>query len=153
MNSDSTSKTSYRRMAKNYTSRWYSANAAHVEFFVDRLIDRFSEPPFIAEFETGSDAFLVKLGDRIKITDAKAAITTQQAEVTRVRKSFEELPRSIEIQAVFEESIVWAFMGSSSVEGDSLSPQEASYDDADADDMRFAYMGQTGSATPDYRMF
>lgn len=137
---DSTSIGQYGLIGENYTSRWYSANGAHVEYFADRVVDRFSTPPVRARFDTGLDALTTRLGHRVYITDTKASMTQELAEVVQFRKDFSTAPRNIQVDAIFEPDVAWGFLGSSSSENDGISPQASHYDDADADDRRFAYL-------------
>ena len=154
VSSDATSIGLYGRLAKNLKSRWYSANCAHVGFLAPVLVTRYASPPFITRFKTGSDAFYTKLGEVILVTDAKAAMSAQRAEVVRLRKDFTSQPRTFEIDAVFETPITWAFLGSSANEGDGESPQAGDFDNATGADKRFAYLGhrEEGNMTTHEKM-
>ena len=143
--SNSASITNYGRISKNITTRWLEANGNQAQEIANRLVNRYSQPPVIVEFETGSDAILTRITDRILLTDAKANITNQIAEVIKTEKSFSERPRTTKITVLFEEEVQWGFLGSTAIEGDGLSPQERDYDDASANDRRFAYVGTPGT--------
>ena len=142
--SNSTSITNYERVSKSFTSRWYSSSGAHVTYFADRLVDRYSSPPFEAEFITAQDALFTRIGQYVYLTDSKARVSGQLAEVVFTRKDFAAQPLAARVRAVFEGDTLWAFLGSSAGEGDSISPQESYYDDADADNKLFAYLSIDG---------
>jgi len=142
---------------------WYSVNRAAQEWFADRLVDKFSEPPYRFKFETGLDAIRINLGDRKKFTDSRTNYSNKIVEILEIQKDFESSPKIITLTCGTtetggdpgEEGILWCFLGSSEDEGDGISPQNADFDSANESDKQFCYLSQTGGegSDPQYYLF
>ena len=50
---------------------WHSVSKAAQQYFADRLVDKYAQPPLEINFETGLDGTRIDLADRIKFTDSR----------------------------------------------------------------------------------
>ena len=137
---------------------WYSANRAAQEWFADRLVDKFGDPPLEINFETGLDAIRHNLADRIKFTDSRTSYSNKLQEINKIEKDFESNYKTIKLysQDIGTDGVKWCFLGSSVDENDGISPQNADFDSASLTDKQFCYLSQTGGsggAGPDYFLF
>jgi hypothetical protein len=153
---DPTSVTKYKLLQQVFEIPWYSTSRNHVQDFADKLIKRFAEPPLNIEFQTGLDALLTQIGDRVQIIDTKTGIDTI-AEVTAMSKTFDQPMAAISMRCRVDQSTntVFGAIGSEIDEGDGLSPQSDDYDTASVSDKSIAaYFSQVGDTNPpQYRMF
>ncbi len=153
---DATSITNRGQYSQNFTIPWFSSSGDHVEDFASKLITRYKDPPLNVEFKTGMDALLTGMGDRIIINDEKSGFSGVVGEVTRLVKTFDSEPSTIEIRVRKDATtnLVFGVIGSEEDEGDGLSPQSDNYDTASATDKQFAYFSKSGSAVaPQYSVF
>lgn len=152
---DSTSYGKYDILGEGFSVRWYTSARAHVVGLANRLIAKYADPPLNIDFDTGLDALETDVGDMVTITDTKYNLSVVKCEVTRLAKNFDESPMSIGITARRDNDLttLWGFLGSSVDEGDSISPQTATYGTATATDKLFCYLGSTGGTSPNYRMY
>lgn len=155
IDSDSSSIINYGKYSIELSYRWYTFTGSFAQNVVERIVSKYADPSLNVEFSTGLDAITIEIGDLISLTDTKYGLSTLTGEVTRVTKMFDEEPKKIGLlfrrDPVLE--IDWGFLGSSSSEGDGISPQELSWDDATTSNKLFAYLSQAGGGGPDYRMF
>lgn len=153
---DPTSITTRGLLSQDFIIPWYSTGGDHVQDFASKLITRYKDPPLNIEFQTGMDALLTEMGDRILVTDEKSGFAGITGEVTRIVKQFDDQPASILIRVRKDgaTNTVFGALGSSANEGDGLSPQSDNYDTSSTSDKQFAYFSKVGSAVaPQYFIF
>lgn len=135
---------------------WYSPSRASQEWFADRIIDKFSNPPNEIEFETGLDGIRQNLADKILFTDSRTNNSQKLMEVISISKDFEAKPKTMTL-TVSETGTIglnWCFLGSGENEEDGLSPQNSNWDSASASDRQFCYLSTTGATSdPRYYLF
>ena len=156
---NATSKTDYSQaFSREFKVRWHNANATHVSYFADRLVDKYGQPPTRFTGSTGLDALEFDPGDVITITDEKLAFTNYNVEVIKKEGDYDAEPKKIvlTLDDAGTTGLDWAYIGSLANEGDGLSPQAATFDTASVSDKQFCYVSQTGGsggAGPDYYCF
>ena len=142
----------------NLKTRWYNANGTHVTYPSARLTDKYSTPPRRFNWKTGLDGLQTEIGDIVSITDDKLGFDSYAVEVMKKEGNYTSKPAAITFEAedTGTQNVNWAFIGSSSDEGDGLSPQAATFLTATDTDKQFCYISQTGgsgSTGPDYYIF
>jgi len=142
----------------NFENRYYNADADHVTYMGTRLIDKYGRPPIRFIIKTGLDAVEIEPGDIISGTDVKSGYSNYPVEVMAKESDMSAEPKEIILEAedTGVTGISWCFLGSSGDEGDGISPQTSSYDDATDIDKTFCYLSQTGGSGttgPDYFLF
>lgn len=152
---DDASLAKYNYLTEGFSIRWYATNGVHVQDFADKLVGKYAEPPLNIDLETGLDALLTDIGDIVSVTDTKYGLSGVEGEVSHITKRLDDRPARIAMRVRRDSDIqlLFGFLASEVDEGDGLSPQSTSYDTASDTDKLFCYMGQTGQASPDYRMF
>ncbi len=156
---NSLSITSYGEKTYTIGTKWLSINNNAIQWTVDRIVDRYANPPLIIDFTTGTDAIQTFLGDRIKITDTKTQLSEQIMEVNKLSKDFSSKPTRITISCVDTGTTgwSWAFCGSSINETDhdwSIASSQV-WDTATNFEKQFCYASQTGGegTPPDFYVF
>jgi hypothetical protein len=156
---NSTSITTYGEKTFTISTNWISVNNAAIQWAVDRIIDKFADPPLILDFVTGTDALQTILGDVIQVTDSKTLLSQKVMEVFSISKDFNAKPTHINIKCsnMLTEGYGWAFLGSSINESDHdwsvASSQD--YDTADSFEKQFCYLSETGGegSNPEYYLW
>ncbi|GAF72901.1 unnamed protein product, partial [marine sediment metagenome] len=119
--------------------------------------DRYGDPPLKVEFNTGLDALLTELGDKISVTDSDADMADIILDMFQFKKDFVAAPKKVGIIAANDTTTGrnWMFWGSTADEGDGISPQASSYGSANDTDKQYGYWGDTTSPTtaPTYYFF
>ncbi len=153
---DATSVSNRGLLSQDFTIPWYSSSGDHVQDFASKLISRYKDPPLNIEFETGMDALLTEMGDRVLVSDVKCGFSGVIGEVTRIVKQFDQQPTSIQMRVRKDgtTNVIFGAIGSQANEGDGASPQSDNYDTATTGDKAFAYFSKVGSAaSPQYFVF
>jgi len=154
---NTTSIANYGERTYTFDTHWLSQNDNAIQWAVNRVVNKYGTPIIDVEFETGADALQTYLGTIIKVTDTKTGLSNKTLEVYKVNKNFSTKPMNFGIACDDADTLSWnwAFLGSSADEGDGISPQAASYDDATASDKQFCYLSQTGGegSDPEYYLF
>jgi hypothetical protein len=142
---DAASILKYDKLSQEYMTRWYMSGGTHVEDFTTRLLSRYSEPPLVIEFVTGSDGILSEIGDKVYITDTKYGIASAAAEISKISKTIDSNPLSVEITARRDVSMdtIYGYLGSRADEGDGRAPQASTWGTATVDDKLFCYLGRS----------
>lgn len=132
-----------------YELRWFSPSGTHARDFVERLILKYKQPPLVVDFETGSDGIMEQIGNKIKVTDEKAGLTSVTCEISRISKMFDARPLKVAITGRRDGDLelFFGFLGSRVDEGDSMSPQASTFGAATDADKQFCYL------TNGYRMY
>lgn len=150
---NATSITSYGERTHSISTNWISVNNYAIIWAVDRIIGKFSSPPLILEFITGTDGLQTTLGNRISVTDTKSQIEQQIMEVFRLSKDFSKKPTQISISCIDTGTTnwPWAFCGSSINETEHNWSVAASqdFDTADTFEKQFCYASQNGGEGTD----
>jgi hypothetical protein len=152
---DTTSIGKYGELTYGLGVPWFATNGVHVQDMADKIVARYSEPPLNIDLETGADALNTVIGDIVGVTDVKFGFNKLPGEVIRITKNLDARPLNIalRIRRDTAAAILYGYLGSSANEGDGLSPQNADYDSASANDKTFCYLGDASTPAPDYRMF
>jgi len=145
----------YKRLGARYDVPWKTTHNLHVQDFAAKIIAKFNAPPINVDFNTGMDALLTEIGDRIIIEDTKVGLGDFLAEVSMVSKSFDTNPTKISMRARRDSELGerFGYIGSEIDEGDGISPQSDDFDTANTTDKEFAYFSADGETEPDYRIF
>jgi len=140
------------------TSYWYSAEGAHVEWSLTRIVDKYAQAPLEVTFKTGFDSLQTELGDRIKVTNEKSKLSEYILEVLEIKLAFSKSDKSSTLTCANDSTtgIAWAFLGSNVLEDDHdwTTSSSQNWDTATSWERQFAYLSTTGATVdPRYYLF
>ena len=112
--------TMYGEKTHTIETFWISISNFAIQWAVDRLVDKYANPPLILNLTTGTDALQVGLGGIIQVTDTKTQLNKKTLEIDKLSKDFSSKPTHIEIECsdTGTASWNWAYCGSKVNESD-----------------------------------